>query len=1456
NMVKRKKADVPPDGSKARSESPHRPVTRSMSVSEQIAPNQHTRKRKNNNKDEEECATPISKRRRLMKKTVSTRAKKKLELEDVQEERSSRRHKRKRTMRLEKTSNKKEKSASKKNKKEKSADRKTRKKKSAEKKRGKKKSSSRKTLTFAEESAAEEDETTAEDEQSAAEEEIAAEEEDSAAEEERWAEEEQSDAEEKDSAVEEDSGAEEEQSDAEEKDSAAEEDSGAEEESGAEKLVAVLQSPKKTKKDIRKRGSAKRTIELNENLSEPQKQRIRDFGFGGLLEIKLPYVPEKLSKWLLSIFNTETCELEVPFRGPIKVDDEAVNRIFELPMGTDPVVYKMRKNEDTFNLFYELVGAQSKKAPTFKDELNWFQGEGKDRVDDNWLRRWLIFVVSAILYPNAGEKLTILYLDSLKTGISMNNRPTRRIGFWDKELVDKVIKMDKNKRTGKFGVLKLKENVHPIGQVLIGPQKVLEFASSSVPPQTSREIRQIISDALTSLSTRINVGVSQLVIDILATGNPPQTDAILIEPDCLHEIVQSCAPQDASAELVHVVSDAIQKFISTINQGAASFVQEVAVGRAQVNQREQELIAASSSHDACNRTGEINRERRSKNRHDPRNMIEDEDQKSLEDYGNSDAEDGNEEVGNDSDEENSSDEDGRTSAADDGVHADDDDEISNDDKENSGHSDNDDGEEDDSDKKIHESISKDDEISNDDKENSGQSDNEDGEEDHSDKNNPENIRSPERGNNDDSVNPSQQSTDTIISSTLKDINSHTSAGNRAEHEDEDEDDRITLSHLLERKLKNVRADENKEARNSDDNEKKDDVGDKNEDEDNDGNDEEEDRDKDATNKKKKDDDDDDDGGQGNASIKNGEEEAPDEGKKDGGQQGDKGESEGHTQRDVSGAHSDEIQNTQEETSSQNTCASGSASEGLSDQVNRYLKQDLQRAPVVPEEPRMIEQHIFFEPKTKIDVFEGLETLPNANLEFLPNNQCEERITELLKVEKVELTKEQRKRLRDPFGAKNKRTKSTGHNPGKPLRKQIAERALEKNHALEKEGDTSKEKTGVDTSLSESAKKDEGLPTDQKYDGVKSDKASHEDSSKAAIPEGLSTDQKDDGVKSDKANHEDSSKAATANYVIYQRKKKDAKKVSFAEPEQTPHVASIGARQQERKTSRKVPASKVNKDVQDTSKVPIKLSKAFQDVPNAPSFSLGVSSQESGDSLTDSIAAEAFRQADEVTPLECRIYPNINIATANKFIASREAEHLYNHVCTWRTRDASLSPVIFDNGNIKATASEIATSIAPCRCFESLVIAIAAQVLSTAKGQERKKFLSTYDTYRNLVMQQLIMAEGYLDSQRLLNLFNKNHRNFDYIMLPIYEPITERRKATDAHEGGHWFLVIVNFKDKQFDVVDSFRKPINAKLQDTSRKVKAKIVNLWNKVTSKREDGQVKDVWRFPIKYFEGFKQLN
>ncbi|TVU28215.1 hypothetical protein EJB05_19724, partial [Eragrostis curvula] len=502
--------------------------------------------------------------------------------------------------------------------------------------------------------------------------------------------------------------------------------------------------------------------------------------------------------------------------------------------------------------------------------------------------------------------------------------------------------------------------------------------------------------------------------------------------------------------------------------------------------------------------------------------------------------------------------------------------------------------------------------------------------------------SPERGNNDDSVNPSQQSTDTIISSTLKDINSHSSAGNRAEHEDEDEDDRITLSHLLERKLKNVRADENKEARNSDDNEKKDDVGDKNEDEDNDGNDEEEDRDKDATNKKKKDDDDDDDDG--------GTTEAP----------------------------------------------------------------------------------------------------------------------------------------KDPFGAKNKRTN--------PL---------------------------------------------------------------ATTLEGLSTDQKDDGVKSDKANHEDSSKAATADYVIYQRKKKDAKKVSFAEPEQTPHVASIGARQQERKTSRKVPASKVNKDVQDTSKVagqeskddevPIKLSKAFQDVPNAPSFSLG--EEEGGRRRQRTHYGDTSDDDTLETPLECRIYPNINIATANKFIASREAEHLYNHVCTWRTRDASLSPVIFDNGNIKATASEIATSIAPCRCFESLVIAIAAQVLSTAKGQERKKFLSTYDS-------QLIMAEGYLDSQRLLNLFNEDHRNFDYIMLPIYEPITERRKATDAHEGGHWFLVIVNFKDKQFDVVDSFRKPINAKLQDTSRKVKAKIVNLWNKVTSKREDGQVKDVWRFPIKYFEGFKQLN
>ena len=110
------------------------------------------------------------------------------------------------------------------------------------------------------------------------------------------------------------------------------------------------------------------------------------------MHIKNPNVPEKLSHWLVSNFNTTTSEIVVPFRGTISINDVAVNRMFRLPMGVEEVEY-VNKIPDNF---YDTVGkSKSKKAPSFIEEEKWLVHNGRGKIDDVWLRRWVLFWPSA-----------------------------------------------------------------------------------------------------------------------------------------------------------------------------------------------------------------------------------------------------------------------------------------------------------------------------------------------------------------------------------------------------------------------------------------------------------------------------------------------------------------------------------------------------------------------------------------------------------------------------------------------------------------------------------------------------------------------------------------------------------------------------------------------------------------------------------------------------------------------------------------------------------------------------------------------------------------------------------------------------------------------------------------------------------------------------------------------------
>jgi len=125
----------------------------------------------------------------------------------------------------------------------------------------------------------------------------------------------------------------------------------------------------------------------------------------------------------------------IPYRGRIKVDDQAAKRVLGLPMGPNPVVYEKKSYADTFSEFYQVFGHDNDhKAPTFVEVDKWLSGEGKKSTDDKWLKVWLMFAISTFLCPTSSSKLCVRAFHSIAITKDIK-------GYnWCKLVVDRLIK--------------------------------------------------------------------------------------------------------------------------------------------------------------------------------------------------------------------------------------------------------------------------------------------------------------------------------------------------------------------------------------------------------------------------------------------------------------------------------------------------------------------------------------------------------------------------------------------------------------------------------------------------------------------------------------------------------------------------------------------------------------------------------------------------------------------------------------------------------------------------------------------------------------------------------------------------------------------------------------------------------------------------------------------------------
>ncbi|XP_010239044.1 uncharacterized protein LOC104584920 [Brachypodium distachyon] len=218
---------------------------------------------------------------------------------------------------------------------------------------------------------------------------------------------------------------------------------------------------------------------------------------------------DKMTKYLMSCYHADCCEMVFPERGKIAVDANSVKRIWDLPNRGQPVPYVV--DHDANHTIVEMYGLENAKLAQLSTWVNMIK-DMNGTADDNFFRAWLIAAISGFLRPSTSTKvspksflavldltklpdldfcqfvadsiqhafldlgdkknsvsccvfhLLMLYLDSLDHGERISGCGMR-VQAWTPALIKKVIKKD-TKEDGQFGKLPLKDKKRKIADLV------------------------------------------------------------------------------------------------------------------------------------------------------------------------------------------------------------------------------------------------------------------------------------------------------------------------------------------------------------------------------------------------------------------------------------------------------------------------------------------------------------------------------------------------------------------------------------------------------------------------------------------------------------------------------------------------------------------------------------------------------------------------------------------------------------------------------------------------------------------------------------------------------------------------------------------------------------------------------------------------------------------------------
>lgn len=137
--------------------------------------------------------------------------------------------------------------------------------------------------------------------------------------------------------------------------------------------------------------------EVVQTMSEENKKKIREMGFGGILDLKVGKIPGKFAYHVVSQFDANTMELKVNNKS-IKITEETVKELMDLPRGENKIPLDEKATKDKSSIeewrmqFNVPTDASKILLSVVVSKL-----KRQKRPSLNFMRNWLVVMVNSLI---------------------------------------------------------------------------------------------------------------------------------------------------------------------------------------------------------------------------------------------------------------------------------------------------------------------------------------------------------------------------------------------------------------------------------------------------------------------------------------------------------------------------------------------------------------------------------------------------------------------------------------------------------------------------------------------------------------------------------------------------------------------------------------------------------------------------------------------------------------------------------------------------------------------------------------------------------------------------------------------------------------------------------------------------------------------------------------------------